>query len=75
MFYVKEVFSGQSFCFRTMITSFMVEASKVLSFEDVGNNSTSNKHSLEWWVFRPQENGKQVGISSKILIIKRLCAD
>ena len=48
-----------------MITSFMVEASKVLSFEDVGNNSTNDKHSLEWWVFRPQESGKQVGISSK----------
>ena len=38
----------------------MVEASKVFTFEEAGNVSTSDKHSLEWWIFKPLESGEQV---------------
>jgi hypothetical protein len=53
-------FDGQTFCFRTMISSFMVEASNILRFESAGNTSNSEKYSMDFWIFRPKETGEQV---------------
>ena len=56
----QESFDGQTFCLRTMFTGFMVDASNIMTFESVGNMSSDVKYSIEFWIFKPKENGEQV---------------
>ena len=47
---------GQTFCLRVMFTGFMLDASKIIKFEDPGMKPIS----FEWSIFKPQKSGKQV---------------
>ena len=61
-------FTGQTFCIRVMFNGFMVDASNIFSFSGAKDMSVSKvKYSVEWWVFKPKNNGKQVVLDRKLL--------
>ena len=59
-FLFQSPFLGQTFCFRTMFTEFMVDASNILQFEGFSNVTSDIKYSMEFWIFKPKSYGQQV---------------
>ena len=46
----------------TMFSGFMVDASNIMKFEGAENLDSSAKYSVEWWIFKPSMDNKQVQI-------------
>ena len=47
----------------------MVDDSNIFGFEGGENTKDDAKYSVEWWIFRPEENGQQV----LYLLLKVIC--
>ena len=43
-----------------MFSGFMVDASNIMKFEAAQNFDSSAKYSVEWWIFKPSMDNKQV---------------
>ena len=54
-------YDGQTFCMRAMFTAFMGDASNIMSFYGDVDVVDSVGYAVEWWVFKPQRSGQQVG--------------
>ena len=50
-----------------MFSGFMVDGSNILKFEGVGNVISNEKFAVEWWIFKPKENGQQVSLDNSNL--------
>ena len=56
----QEPFIGQTFCVRVMFSGFMVDASNIFRFEGAGESNSSSEYSLEWGIFKPAADKRQV---------------
>ena len=45
-----------------MFSGFMVDASNIMKFEGAQNLDSSAKYSVQWWIFKPSMDNKQVWI-------------
>ena len=43
-----------------MFSGFMVDASNIMKFEGAEHLDSSAKYSVEWWIFKPSMDNKQV---------------
>ena len=50
-----------------MFSSFMVDDSNIFGFEGGENVIDGSKYSVEWWIFKPEENGQQVFHSEEVI--------
>ena len=65
---VQTNFLGQTFCIRSMFSSFMVDDSNIFAFEGGRNSSMKMKYSIDWSIFKPEKNGQQVIFYSGVLL-------
>ena len=49
-----------------MFTAFMSDASNIMSFYGDLNVRNGEGYAVEWWIFKPQQSGKQVILKQQI---------